>query len=508
MRIRATFSVNPRVGTAIRTSWAARLFAVLAALACAGAPNGAQGQTTAPVEIDGVTMSGSVRTRVESWDWFGDDPSGQYTYSGSIARIALGQLKPRVDWQIELAVPFILGLPDQAVAPGARGAQGLGANYFAANDRSTNTASLFAKQAFARFKRFGGVEGQSLKVGRIEFIDGTEVSPKNVTLAALKRDRIAHRLLGNFAFSHVGRSFDGVLYAIDRPTWNVTVLGARATQGVFQVNGWGELNVNVEYGAVTGQLGSTTTAGEWRLFGLGYQDMRHDTVKVDNRPLAVRQADTGGINIATFGGHYLRATETAGGQVDVLLWGAVQVGTWGQLAQRAGAWSAEVGWQPKGAAALAPWLRGGFDYGSGDGDPNDQTHGTFFQVLPTPRVYARVPFFNMMNTEDAFGELLIRPSKTVTGRADIHSLRLTSASDLWYQGGGAFQPSTFGYAGRSSNGHKSLATLYDASAEVTIDAHVAVTVYYGCAARRDVTKAIYPGASGGRFGYGELMVRF
>jgi hypothetical protein len=147
---------------------------VLAALVSANAPIGAQGQTTAPVESGRVTASGSVRTRVESWDWFGDDPSGQYTYLGSIARIALGQSKRRVEWQLELAVPFILGLPDQAVAPGARGAQGLGANYFAANDGSTNLASLFAKQAFARFKRFGGVEGQSLKVGRMEFIDGTD----------------------------------------------------------------------------------------------------------------------------------------------------------------------------------------------------------------------------------------------------------------------------------------------------------------------------------------------
>jgi hypothetical protein len=130
-----------------------------------------------------VTRSGSLRSRVELSDWFGDDPNGAYTYPGSIP----------------------------APAVGAIGA--------------------------ARFKRVGGVEGQSLKIGRMEFIDGAEVSPKSTTLAALKRDRIAHRLLGNFGFSHVGRSVDGILYALDRPTLNVTMLGARPTQGVFQDDG-------------------------------------------------------------------------------------------------------------------------------------------------------------------------------------------------------------------------------------------------------------------------------
>jgi hypothetical protein len=52
--------------------------------------------------------------------------------------------------------------------------------------------------------------------------------------------------------------------------------------------------------------------------------------------------------------------------------------------------------------------------GSGDGNPNDNTHGTFFQVLPTPRPYARFPFFNMMNNEDTFGMLILRPHAKVT----------------------------------------------------------------------------------------------
>jgi hypothetical protein len=96
--------------------------------------------------------------------------------------------------------------------------------------------------------------------------------------------------------------------------------------------------------------------------------------------------------------------------------------------------------QPKVVKAVHPWLRAGYSYGSGDGNASDNKHGTFFQLLPTPRPYARFPFFNLMNNEDGFAELILRPAAIVTVRSDIHTLRLTSANDLWYLGGGPFSP--------------------------------------------------------------------
>jgi hypothetical protein len=153
------------------------------------------------------------------------------------------------------------------------------------------------------------------------------------------------------------------------------------------------------------------------------------------------------------------------------------------------------------------WIRSGWNYGSGDGNASDAMHGTFFQVLPTPRVYARLPFFNMMNTSDVFGEALVRPVKTVTIRGDVHTLRLADANDLWYQGGGAFQPSTFGYAGRPSNGLTPLATLTDVGADVVLSRRTMVSGYFGLAAGGAVTDAIYGGGAT-RFAYVELLLKF
>ena len=476
------------------------------ALLSALLPARVRAQSTSAAHVGSVTISGSLRTRVESWDWFGDSPAGEYTYPASLFRVRLAQPLKTVDWQIELAVPVLLGLPDDAVAPGAQGALGLGANYFAANDNQTDVARLFVKQAVVRFKQIAGVKGQSLRIGRFEFVDGTETVPKEATLAALKRDRIAHRLIGTFAFSHVGRSVDGAQYGLDRGAWNVTAIVARPTQGVFDADGWPDLDVNVFYGAVTRHIGSDARAGEWRLFGIGYGDYRRgDVVKVDNRPLPARRADTERIDIATVGGHYLQTWPVGQGTFDVLLWGAAQAGSWGTQSHRAAAYAMEAGWQP--AVKFEPWFRGGWNFGSGDGDPADDRHATFFQLMPTPRVYARLPFFNMMNTSDAFAEIVLHPSKKATLRGDVHSIHLTTARDLWYQGGGAYQASTFGYAGRPSNGRTSLSTLADVSADVVMSSSVTVSAYFGQAAGQPVTDAIYGGGAC-RFGYLEFILRF
>jgi hypothetical protein len=461
-----------------------------------------------PSASDGVAVSGSLRTRSYTWNWFGDNANGDYTYPGSLVRLGLVQSKEPFDWQVEIAAPLVFRLPPTAVMPTPQGQLGLGASYFAANASNTHAAAIFLKQGFIRVKDIGGISGQSLKFGRMEFNDGAEVTPNDITLAALKRDRISQRLLGTFGFTDVGRSFDGAQYSVTNQALNLTALAGRPTQGVFDVDGWPELKVNVFYGALTGQAGRGPHRGEWRGFALVYGDYRPGVVKTDNRPLATRTADTKPIVVETYGGHYLQVLPTAVGAVDFLAWGAVQRGSWGALAQRAGAYAVEAGWQPTIVEALKPWLRVGYDEGSGDHNAADDTHGTFFQVLPTPRTYARLPFFNLMNTRDVFGELQFKPLKRMIVRSDVHSLRLASANDLWYSGGGAFQASTFGYTGRPSNGHAQLATLSDVSGDYSVTPHLAVGAYYGIAVSHAVAEAIFPTGTSARFGYVELLARF
>jgi alginate export protein len=461
-----------------------------------------------PVQFGPVTFTGSVRDRVENWEWFtpaSGDP--KYTFDGATIRLGISEnLKP-FDWMFELEIPILLDLPTNAVAAGTQGQLGIGASYYVANGKQSNAAMVFPKQVFLRFHNVFGTEGSTLQLGRFEFFDGAEAKSTDPTVAAVKRERIQQRLIGTFTYTDVMRAFDGFHYAYDTPSVNYTLVGAVPTRGVYQVDGWGWSDVAFGYASATRQLHTSSTAGEFRVFAIYYDDFRPVT-KTDNRPAAVRAADHANIRIWTLGGHYVNAFKTAAGIFDVMGEGALQYGDWGVQQQRAGMADLEAGYQPNILGRLKPWIHGGYYYGSGDKKPNDNIHGTFFQLMPTPRAYARFPFFNMENNVDRFGILTLHPHPRFTIHTEAHALRLASGADLWYTGGGVFQPWTFGYQGRVGNGSTSLANLYDVNVDVTINSHFSITPYYGYAEGKSVIEAIYPKGKDGHLAFLEANLRF
>ncbi|HEX3351833.1 MAG TPA: alginate export family protein [Terriglobales bacterium] len=446
------------------------------------------------------------RTRAEGWNWFeGNTGNSDYPLWNSLLRIGIGQTRERLDWFAEMEQPSILGLPNDAVVPAPQGQLGLGGTYFAANNNQTNNASVFLKQAFVDLKHLGPAR---LKLGRFEYFDGTEVKAKDPFLAAVVQSRISSRLISNFAFAAVQRTFDGGQFSLNGGQNHFTFFSARPTAGVFQTDGMNELDVEVYYGAYTRSVDTPHGSGQLRVFGLGYVDDRNTVLKTDNRPAPVRTADLGKVELATYGGNYVQVINAKNaGKFDFLVWGVYQGGSWGALTQRASAFVGEIGWQPA-VKHLKPWLSAGYSYGSGDSNPNDSTHGTFFQVLTTPRQYARFPFYNMMNNEDFYGTLNLKPVSKLALRTEAHALRLASAADLWYLGGGAFQPKTFGYTGRPSNGSRGLANVWDLSADYQVTQSFSTTLYYGHAWGKSVIAKIYPKDANGQLIFLETNYHF
>lgn len=472
-----------------------------AALSQAPSPTAAP----APLTIDDLNVSGSWRFRSESWHWFEDGSANStYTFAHSLFRLSIGQSRRKLDWQAEAAVPMLFALPEDAIAPPPQGQLGLGATYFAANSGTQNIGRIFLKQGYVRFN---DGERRSLRLGRFEFLDGSEVVPKDPTLVAMENTRITQRLIGDFGFSAVGRSYDGVEFSQNWQRNNFTFVAARATQGVFQADGMGELDVGFLYGSYTVPIARKRGDSELRIFGIGYDDPRGTVLKTDNRPQATRRADNHDILLGTFGADYLQVFNTSkAGKFDFLVWGLLQTGSWGLEADRAGAFVGEFGWQPP-VQHLAPWISAGYSFGSGDGNPNDNRHTTFSQLLPTPRPYARFPFYDMQNNKDIYTTLNLHPHRQITLRTEVHALWLAQRNDLWYQGGGAFQPETFGYIGRPSGGYGKLANVWDMSMDYALSQRLGVTFYYAHAWGGQVVTNIYPGGQNGQFGYIEFRAQ-
>ncbi len=475
-----------------------KLFLVaLAATSCAS--------VTAQAKPDALTLNVWDRQRVNATQFFASTPTAvQYGHVDSLLRISVQQRIRQIDWLAELSQNSELWLPEDAVSRiPAEHQLGLGGTYYASNNNNRFPAAVSFKQGFVRYH--SSQERASVRLGRFEFMDGAETTPSDKTLLWIQNNRMAQRLIGNFGFSNGQRSFDGVDAHMTGANWDVTAMGARAVQGVFRMNANPELNTDVQY------LAYTRYAAQKHLllrgFAIGYHDGRTGSVKTDNRPLAVREADHANIRIGTYGASAIASLPAGKTNLDFMFWGVLQNGRWGIQDHRAGAVAVEGGIQlPK--VTTQPWLRGGFTRTSGDNNSTDKTHGTFFQVLPTPRNYARFPFFNMMNLTESFVQLVDKPTPRLDIRTDLHFLRLTSAQDLWYQGGGAFDPTAFGYVGRPANNHNNFANLYDISADYQLTQRLALTAYYAHVWGGGVISAIFPRTTQAQFGFLELNYRF
>lgn len=455
-----------------------------------------------------LSVSGSLRLRGEFWGWF--EPKGPqdntYNFFGSIARGAVQWKDDAFDLVFEAQNSSLAHLPENAVAPAPEGALGLGAVYFAHN-RRRNDANIFLKQAFLALKRTG-VEGLTLKGGRFEFSEGNEVLSKDPTLDWLKNVRLSQRLIGPFGFSHVGRAFDGGVASFTHGPWNMTLMASHPTQGGFDLAGMKEMNeIDLLYGALNLTKPAFAENMDARFFYIYYGDDR-GLLKSDNRAAPARTADKQDISIHTEGGHWIYAVPTGAGPIDFLAWGALQQGQWGRLDHDAWAWNLEAGWQPT-MLPWKPWVRLGYGRGSGDDNPRDRDHDTFFQILPTARLYSFSTFYNLMNTEDAFLQLILRPLPGVVGRTEFHTVRLTESKDLWYTGSGATLSDKnvgFGFPGRPSFGHRDLFHVIENSISYDWNRYVNVSAYYGHIFGRDVVHAIYQ-EDNGNFGYIEVTLK-
>jgi hypothetical protein len=460
-----------------RMGWRSAVVVLLPGLLAAG---GGAAAEDAGGWRERMTFTLSDRVRGELVDWFRPPPgvaapgAQRYAFFANQLRVGTRMTFPHVQLALEMQDTRLANLPDDASLPPPQGPLGPGAVYFA-NTHETAQGEPFLKQGFLALRR-GGL---AATLGRFEYRDGLETTPGDATLVTLKRTRIAERLVGPFDFTHVTRSFDGVRLAYDRPAWNATALAVHPTHGGFEVSANREIDeISVAGLAVTAKRLPGLPPLDARAFYLFYRDGRDDVLKVDSRPLAVRQADRDAIAVHTAGAHAVTALDAGPGIVDLLAWAAVQRGDWGEQSHAAWAWAAEAGYQLPRLPA-SPWLRAGWDRSSGDDDPLDGEHGSFFQLLPTARIYAQLPFYNLMNSSDVFTELVLRPHPRLTVRTDWHWLQVTDAHDLWYAGGGATNDDLFGFTGSPAGGRRNLAHLLDLSATVELLEQLTLGAYYG-----------------------------
>ncbi len=434
-----------------------------------------------------VTATLSNVTRVESWSYFppppqaGSDPT--YTLVADRAELGIRVDGARFDIAGAFNYVRLENLPANAIGPGGLGA---GAFYFAAAGVPYSYQVYLSELLLRAKSRDGRV---AAAFGRMHYASGLESMGSPPAIDRLKRERLASRLVGDFEWSLYQRRFDGMRFDADRRSWHATGAVFMPTQGGFEESA--NLTIPRIQIASAAWTGKSSAAQEWQAFGHVYRDRRTSTARPDNSGSADGAVD---LTIAAFGGSFARVSPTRAGEYDLVLWGAAEVGDWYGQEQRAGSIAIEAGhrWTH---AALRPWIRGGYAYASGDRNPLDHRHGTFFQMLPSSRKYALSSAYTQMNLKDAFVQAWIEPER-FSARVEVHRLDLARAADLWYQGSGATASAParyFGFSGRPANGASSLGTIVESIAEFPIKPFWSINGYAGTMWGGDVVKRSFSG---------------
>jgi len=442
--------------------------------------------------LERLTFGGTVFGRHAYWNWF-EGPSGDNGYNYQFQRTRLHLKYSSTGWTALIEPQYVTmwGVPDDAFKTPPEGPLGMGGLYYYHND-DTTPQDIGIHQAYLLLHPSGNP--LQCKLGRLEYSDGLEVFEKSdgQHFNMLKTMRLGDRMISPFGWSAFGRSFDGGVVQYDNEALNGTASFFYPTQG-----GWEEDvdttidDIGIGTFTLTTKKDAFIRGMEVAGFYYNYQDDRNINQRVDNQPLP-KPSKGVDIDIHMVGGHAVGIYAVGPGQVDILFWGGYQFGDWYELDQRAFAFTGEAGYQFTEVYAK-PWFRLGYYVGSGDGDPTDGDHETFFQMAPGTRKYNLLPYCDLMNTEDIFLQLITYPAKNLMVRADYHFLQLNEADDLWYMGSGPTQESgdVFGYLGRPTHGNDDLSQEFDLLVNYKLNPHLTLLGSYSHIFGDDVVEGVY-----------------
>jgi len=465
----------------------------------------ARAQAPAPTP-PAVTTTWIVRnwTRVEWWRFFEPSPGGgDHKYVYPVNRLQATVRHDRTRFGLNAAVQYVqfANLPANAVGPGPLG---LGAVYFGHAGRS-DSHQVYLRYLHLQLKEL--LPGVTLQIGRMPYASGAEDAAGHPKIEAIKLQRVAARLVGEFDWSIYQRGFDGVRVDAIRRAWRATAVAFSPTQGGFEdAAGLMMPDVRVVGGIGTVRPVAFAGAAELQGFMLRYSDDRKVAARPDNSGRSAAAVD---VRINTFGATLVAAAPLRDGrQWDGLIWFAGQTGSWYEQTHRAFSVAAEAGHQ-WGSAPWQPWLRAGMLWASGDDDPADNRHGTFFQMLPTVRRYAQTALYSQMNSRDVFVQALARPTPRFGLRADIRHVGLATARDHWYFGSGATQArgTQFGFATRPSNGALDLASIAELSGDYAVSRHWSMNGFLGLARGGEIVRRVFAGRTM-TFAYVENVLQF
>jgi hypothetical protein len=335
-------------------------------------------------------------------------------------------------------------------------ASGAGANYRTNNGNDQDPHGVRPSQLFAEASP---TESSWIRFGRSYIDQGTLVTHSDANWSFLAGARLSQRLVGSVGWTTAARSNDGLSAFFDWEGHAFHAFAAQPTTGVFVIDSDAyKRQKSITFGGIhwTAKRGTLVDDSQIEAFFIAYED--------DRNPDKVAGL-FGDIEVYTLGASWLGVYPCGPGRVDLLLWGALQVGDYKdqntlgevkQLDQLAGGLIAEAGYQLHEVWSK-PWLRFGVNWASGDDSPNDGSRNTFFNLLPTNHMYyGYVDQLAFSNLIDLLVQLKLNPIGKLGIELTYHRFWLQEDNDFRWLGTGAFSKKSLGYVRNGNAGSRDI----------------------------------------------------
>ncbi|UCE85300.1 MAG: alginate export family protein [Deltaproteobacteria bacterium] len=406
-----------------------------------------------------IDLSISTRGRIEWWNAFANTTDAFYAL-----RTRVG-LKYAYDDLLTLFAEY-QNVELWSLSPSGGGANGL---YWTHSGMRSSAHDDSLRQFYAELRP---VEGLALRGGRFDIKGGTEVMYPEANWKYLKIQRASQRLVGTVGWTHVERSNEGLSTAYDFGDHHLYAFAARPTTGVFDADDAYHRQDGITYGGLqwTVKRDVAIPDTELRFFALDYDDDR------STRDGGLASA----VHVYTVGLSSIGIYPVGPGNFDLFAWFAGQWGRYDGLDHLAAAGILEVGYQFPDVF-MKPWFRLGVNIASGDGDPNDGDHNTFFNMLPTNHLYyGFADQFAFQNLVNYIAQLMLQPHEKVNINLMLHHFKLQDKDDVRYGGTGAFNKDSFGFV-TTANPRRTTNAATEIDAVLNVNVRKGVSVQAGYA---------------------------
>ncbi len=250
------------------------------------------------------------------------------------------------------------------------------------------------------------------------------VSPLSLKIGRMPWKYGDERLVGDFDWNNLGRTFDGAVIHTELPqAWIDLFFGSPTYVKPRELNtNDGQDRLRGAYYSTTQWLNQTT---EFYAFYRNHQNA------VNNGQ--AQETLTPGLRVKSLAekyGNWDYELEIAGQE------GKVQTGA---LSLDHHAFASHIqGTYTWRDCSHQPFVSLFYDYGSGDENPGDSEDTGFQNLFPTNhKFYGSMDLFSWRNIHDFGTTFAIKPTPKTLAKIDIHSFWLPETADAWYRANGA-----------------------------------------------------------------------